>query len=168
MSKIRAISLWEPWASLIATGAKTVETRGYHTNVRGKLLICAAMKRDKEAMELLETLEFQKGLSSLYPEWKPSPYGATFELLIKPEHLNFGKAVAVVELHDCLTTQEFLISYAMGEENEEMENELEFGDYSDGRYSWLFKNIRRIKEPFPVKGKQGFFFVEMPEGVEFV
>jgi hypothetical protein len=39
-----------------------------------------------------------------------------------------------------------------------------FGDYSRNRYMWIFENIRPIKEPFPVKGSQGFFEVEVPEG----
>ena len=42
---VTAISLWEPWASLMATGAKTIETRGWATRHRGPLLICAAKRR---------------------------------------------------------------------------------------------------------------------------
>lgn len=40
--KIKAISLKEPWASLILNGKKTIETRVWKTNYRGKLLICAS------------------------------------------------------------------------------------------------------------------------------
>lgn len=173
MGKIKAISLWEPWASLIATGAKTVETRSWHTKYRGELLICAAKKRDKESLELLKKAEFANGLMPLIMN-KPATNESQCVFKIHEavnkatlEVLNFGKAVAIVEMYDCIKTEDFLFAYAIGEESEEMENEIEFGDYSDGRFAWLFKNIRRIKEPFPVKGSQGFFNVELPENIEF-
>ncbi len=37
----RALTLWQPWASLIAIGAKTIETRSWSTAYRGPLLIHA-------------------------------------------------------------------------------------------------------------------------------
>ena len=46
---MRAISLWQPWASLIADGRKSIETRHWPTAVRGPVAIHAAMKVDKEA-----------------------------------------------------------------------------------------------------------------------
>lgn len=42
--RIRALSLHQPWATLIASGKKTVETRRWHTSYRGPLLICAAKR----------------------------------------------------------------------------------------------------------------------------
>jgi hypothetical protein len=39
---MKAISLHQPWASMIARGEKTIETRMWPTNHRGRLLICAA------------------------------------------------------------------------------------------------------------------------------
>lgn len=44
--QVMAISLWQPWATWIAQGKKTIETRKWHTNYRGPLLICAAKKID--------------------------------------------------------------------------------------------------------------------------
>jgi len=42
--KIVALSLHQPWASMIATGDKTIETRGWGTTYRGPLLICATQE----------------------------------------------------------------------------------------------------------------------------
>lgn len=42
--KIKALSLWQPWASLIAIGAKKIETRGWSTKYRGPLVICSAKR----------------------------------------------------------------------------------------------------------------------------
>lgn len=38
---IKALSLHEPWASMIADGEKTIETRMWATSYRGLLAICA-------------------------------------------------------------------------------------------------------------------------------
>jgi hypothetical protein len=41
---MKAISIREPWASLIHSGKKTIETRTWKTNYRGPLLLCASKK----------------------------------------------------------------------------------------------------------------------------
>ena len=41
---MKAISIKEPWASLILNGHKTIETRTWKTTYRGKLLLCASKK----------------------------------------------------------------------------------------------------------------------------
>ena len=42
--RISAISLHQPWASMIASGSKTIETRTWPTNHRGDLLIVSTKK----------------------------------------------------------------------------------------------------------------------------
>lgn len=46
---MKALSLWQPWASLIYDGRKEIETRHWPMLYRGPLAIHAAMKVDKEA-----------------------------------------------------------------------------------------------------------------------
>ena len=41
---MKALSIKEPWASLISNGHKTIETRTWKTAYRGKLLLCASRK----------------------------------------------------------------------------------------------------------------------------
>lgn len=48
---MKVITLWQPWASLIAHGYKTYETRSWTTSYRGQLAIHAA-KRLPERGEL--------------------------------------------------------------------------------------------------------------------
>lgn len=48
---MKALSLWQPWASLIADGRKKIETRYWQLLYRGPLAIHAAKKVDKEACE---------------------------------------------------------------------------------------------------------------------
>lgn len=42
MKKYKAISLKQPWANLITTGKKTIETRKWTTKYRGDLVICSS------------------------------------------------------------------------------------------------------------------------------
>lgn len=39
---MKALSIREPWATLILEGNKTIETRTWKTNHRGKILLCAS------------------------------------------------------------------------------------------------------------------------------
>ncbi|MHC4715092.1 MAG: ASCH domain-containing protein [Planctomycetota bacterium] len=52
---MKALSVREPWASLIAEGIKTVELRTWKTDYRGPLLICASRsaptKEGREAQQ---------------------------------------------------------------------------------------------------------------------
>lgn len=41
---MKALSIRQPWASLIAEGSKTIEVRSWPTKYRGPLLICAGKK----------------------------------------------------------------------------------------------------------------------------
>jgi hypothetical protein len=139
-----AISLWEPWASLMRTGAKTVETRSWYTAHRGPLLICAAKRQDVTSLALLNDPEFQRGLRALRPRDR---------LPIYPSALSFGLAVALVDLLDCRQTG--------GAAPPEFASEEAFGDYSAGRFMWCTRNLRTF-EPFAVRGSQGLFKVEIP------
>src|SRR3972149_11820218 len=40
----KAISLKQPWANLVASGKKTIETRKWTTHYRGDLVICSSKK----------------------------------------------------------------------------------------------------------------------------
>jgi len=42
---MKALSVRQPWASLIANGSKTVELRRWKTSYRGPLLICASANK---------------------------------------------------------------------------------------------------------------------------
>ena len=42
----KAISLKQPWANLVASGKKTIETRKWTTKYRGDLIICSSKRPD--------------------------------------------------------------------------------------------------------------------------
>jgi DNA N-6-adenine-methyltransferase (Dam)/ASCH domain len=137
--KLKAISLWQPWASLISLGLKHYETRSWKTNYRGKLLICstaANSKQHKEYLKICEQLQL--------PPW---------------ENFLHGRAIALCDLTDCIEmTPEFI--------EQQSRTEILCGDWQVGRYAWKLENIQPIAEPFAVKGKQGLFDISL-ENYEF-
>ena len=140
---VTAVSLWEPWASLMALGSKTIETRSWSTAHRGPLLICAAKRRDPRFLNsLLDDPRFRSALASLSPPFRS----------VEIDDLAFGQAVALVDLFDCRRVEEIRPT----------ETERTFGNFSPGRFGWLTRSRRRLK-PFPVVGKQGLFSVRLPE-----
>jgi hypothetical protein len=44
---MKALSVRQPWAELIALGRKTIEVRSRTTHYRGRLLICSGLNRSK-------------------------------------------------------------------------------------------------------------------------
>ena len=51
-----ALSLWQPWASAIAVGAKVFETRHWATERRGLIAIHAAKRWTRDQRETAHTL----------------------------------------------------------------------------------------------------------------
>jgi len=62
---MKAITLWQPWASLLATEAKQYETRSWATKYRGLIAIHAAKKNP---ISLLKKL-FPLGAWSYHPDF---------------------------------------------------------------------------------------------------
>lgn len=161
---MKAISLWQPWASLVSTGAKRIETRGWPTTYRGPLAICAAKRIVKQDMLfLLSQWGFQFGLAPLigkdfnYAGWPG----------VSLNDMPYGKAVAIAVLAGCLPVEKITIGELESKSCAKF-NESLFGDYSNGRYGWILEDIKRIKNPFPVIGRQGFFEVDVPERIELI
>jgi hypothetical protein len=93
---MRAISLHQPWASAVALGAKTIETRHWPTDYRGPIAIHAAKRR-----VLGELIHY-----SCCWNWQ----GVFYHLLHDKhdvklwEALPFGVIVATANLVDCRPT----------------------------------------------------------------
>jgi len=45
-AKMKALSVKQPWANMIARGEKTIELRSWRTRYRGRLMICASKNPD--------------------------------------------------------------------------------------------------------------------------
>lgn len=131
MKTIKAISLWQPWASAVAVGSKRIETRGWSTNHRGPLLIHAAKRRyDKHASDFAM---YEHAVGRL------------------PARVPFGALVAICDLTDVQPAQDLNLTISAIERA--------YGDYSWGRFGWILENVRALPEPIGFTGRQGLFQV---------
>jgi hypothetical protein len=53
---MKALSLWQPWASAIPMGLKSFETRGWSTKYRGPLAVHAAKRWDRAQQDFADTM----------------------------------------------------------------------------------------------------------------
>lgn len=148
--EMKAITIKQPWATLIAVGEKKFETRSWPTRYRGQLAIHAGKKADKTAC-------MSEEISSVLAK---HGYGS-------PEDLPTGAVIAVGELTACYQIQ----SFSEGEQdvilahNDEFVHlsaerdafEIRLGDFSEGRYAWEILGLNKLSLPTPCKGKLGLW-----------
>ncbi len=136
---MKAITLWEPWASLIAVGAKQYETRSWYTQHRGEIAIHAA-KVEK------------------YP---PSEVRAVMKVFeIDPLTLPYGKIVCIADITNCIEMDLELIAHQSIRESA-------VGDWGVGRYAWKLANVRVLEKPILARGSQGFWNWNCPDNLIF-
>lgn len=133
---MRAITVLQPWASLIAVGAKRYETRSWKTGYRGPLAIHAA-------------LDFPAAARALC---KLEPFASA---LLGNEDLPLGCVVATCNLAAVFATADEESLFEQGEDWPASERA--FGDFSPGRYAWLLQNVRALEVPVPARGKQSLW-----------
>ena len=133
---MKALTILQPWASLIACGAKMIETRSWSTEYRGEIAIHAGLadvktaKTDREFLDICESAFYYSGYGLYMPR---------------------GKVIAIATLADCAVMTQPMID-KLGE-SVRGQNEQMFGFWEVGRYAWMLRNVRRI-EPVAAKGRQ--------------
>lgn len=149
---MRAISLWQPWATLVAIGAKTIETRPRRLSYRGPLAIAATASTPRAPF--LAALEV------------PSIRLALAEHGLDPLNLPSGAIVATCELVDVEPADECRDAILEDYLSRDLPppRVLAMGDFSKGRFAYLLRNIVRVEPPITAKGKQGLW--EFPWPVE--
>ena len=135
---MKAISIIQPWASLIIGGAKRFETRSWQTAHRGPLVIASSRRFPLEFLEMCDREPFRSALAALALPWKELPLGFLLG------------AVDVVECHPTCAMPEVT------------ELEAAFGDFDPGRYAWELANPRSFSAPIPFRGALGLFDVPDP------
>lgn len=135
---IKALSLWEPWATLIAVGAKRHETRHWATPHRGLLAIHASKTVD------LIGAPAALCYAAVGQDWwsRCSP----------------GCVVAVAELRACRWAHEVAETATPAD--------LAAGNFAYGRYAWALAKVRALAEPIPTLGRQGLFNWTPPDDLQ--
>lgn len=151
---MKALTLTQPWATLVAIGAKRIETRGWKTDYRGPLAIHAAKGWTEEMVKLSMRGEpFHSVLTAAgYP---------LFSLLPR------ACVVATCVLVDCrpitADSKEWGTNGVLWPLDDQ---ERAFGDYAPGRYAWLLADVQPLAEPVPARGALSLWEWQPPSLVE--
>ncbi len=170
---MKAITIWQPWASLLASGGKMYETRPWETSYRGPIAIHAAKLSVRQVLKKcfpLSECDYSpdhrakvkfldaaaKGFGGVY---------TTEEILGALNDLPTGAVIATAELVNIWRIVRNLShdldrgAHKIGEEDRRgnyiitSELELALGDWTPGRFAWEFSNMKMIA-PVQVSGKQ--------------
>ncbi len=144
---MRVISLYQPYATLMALGLKTNETRSWDTKYRGALAIHATANMPAWCRELCYKEPFRSTLGL---------YG--YNALNLPK----GAIVGTVEVVGTADAKKWAFDaciklHPRSPERERIMNEIAFGDYSEDRFAWQTINPVRFDTPIPATGSQGFW-----------
>lgn len=134
---VKALSMTEPWGTLVALGAKQMETRSWLTAYRGPVAIHCARRLPEDLETVCKQPFFREAL----------PTSARNERLPLDQRFPRGKVIAVALLDEVLPT-------ACVQPDEQ---ERAFGNYAPGRYAWIFSTIYQLRTPQPVRGTLGLW-----------
>ncbi len=136
---MKALSIWQPWASLIIAGHKKIETRPWPApyQIRGQRIAIASTKSmQAEQRRAAEEEAFQRHSRA-----------TGFPAL---EQLPMGSVLGTVIVAGCRCIDpEFLESLDDQEEA--------FGIYAPDRFAWLLEDPQPLEKPVPVCGAQGLW-----------
>lgn len=147
---MKALTLTQPWASLIAFGYKHIETRSWSTSYRGLLAIHAAKGFPYQAKDLCV---------SYYVRHALGPHFGGTESGTLASEVPLGAVVATCSLVDCLPTVSDGYLSGVFEHYPDLDTDVErnFGNYDSGRFAWVLENVNRITQPIPARGALGLW-----------
>lgn len=163
MKPIPAITIHQPWATLIALGAKRFETRSWQTQMRGTLAIHAG--RATESLDQLDDY-LQDARAWTNEQWRSAvlaggmgryAYHAakvlTTHNIVRASQFPRGSVVCLCELVACHPVETL---------SDLSNQERAFGDYSPGRYAWELQLIQLFQPPVWARGAQGVWGWQPP------
>lgn len=131
---MKAITLTQPWATLVAIRAKKIETRSWATAYTGPLAIHSAKSFPDWARRLCQHEPFDAALDrfKLIADDLPLGYVIATCRLAKVEQINL-----FTELPP--------------------DPEYSFGDYSVGRFMFHLEEVKMLEVPVPARGALGLW-----------
>lgn len=162
----RGITIRQPWASLIALGVKTFETRSRPTGYRGPVMIHAAKAAPQKFVG-----DF---FCEMYDRWADRNWCMSGPN-VPDRPLPLGAVVAVANIVDSLPifrgpideqhpAFEHWPKSAVGDERlflfdqtmgcHDLSDQLPYGDWTTGRWAHQLANVRPLDVPVPCKGSQ--------------
>ncbi len=135
---MKALSVRQPWAWLIASGIKDVENRSWKTNFRGRVYIHAGAKFDMSALKdsRIKTVEYG-GLVTVRQ---------CYSIFWMSLEWKSGAIIGEVDIIDCVTESD--------------------SPWFSGPYGFVLANAVLYETPIACKGQLGLF--DIGEGMETV
>ena len=128
---MKVLTIKQPWATLLARGIKTDETRSWSTSFRGEFLIHAAKEWDWDSMHIYWAIKKKFNLPD-------------------PDEIPTGKIIGKAELTAVMTSEDYkLTNHYIGQE--------QFGNYEPNRFVFLCQNHVELPTYIPATGKQKFW-----------
>ena len=126
---MKALSIIQPWASLIAVGIKDIENRTWRTNYRGEFLIHASAKRLPAGWTALTSEQYAAATRLV------NPYGKENDVKQLPVSAIIGKA----RLVDCVLNHPSVWA-------------------EKGVWNWVLADVQLFSTPIlNVNGRLGFW-----------
>lgn len=133
---MKAISLHQPWATLIMLGYKHYETRSWQTSHRGPVAIHAAKHNSEEYRQLCAT---DPEISAILAK-----HGLTYDTL------PLGALLGTCQVGEMHRTEQM---------TELSTTELACGDYEAGRWAWTLYDVQALVRPVQCRGFQQLWTV---------
>lgn len=151
---MKALTLTQPWATLVAIGAKRIETRSWPTKYRGPLAIHAGaglgpVGGKLALVDLCHREPFYDALQAASIRRATSlPFGA----IVATCELRAVRPIGREQNGDATILADDMLSFTpiLG-------NERAFGDYAPGRFAWLLADVQPLAEPIPARGALGLW-----------
>lgn len=186
---MKVLTLHQPWATLIAIGAKWIETRPARTHVRGRVAIHAAATTAsidllpgdcegnmEEGWRYGYLGDFQVGYRSA--GGRRDTFISGLERPFDGE-LPLGAIVATADLFDCVPIYDLersraaVLAHADHVWADHVSlaiyrwldvhgswshhgDQRPYGDFTDGRWAWLLRDVIPLEQPIPFRGGQGW------------
>lgn len=140
---MKAISLWQPYASLIAAKAKRFETRHWPVPLRlrgQRIAIHAAVRKPTRAE--VDHLNDDVAEALGFCHWH--------------QRIPYGAVVCTAKVIGCYIVTRWNNRKPVLSDRFEIEDD-HFGDYSIGRHCWELGDIEVLDPAIPAKGMQGWW-----------
>lgn len=156
MSTVPALSLWEPWAILMALEEKRVETRDRNWNYRGPLAIHATLKWDTTVRTTCQQEPFKAVLAKHDLSGDVLPLGAVLCIVNLIDVVEMkGRDPNQLMLPDEFDQPTWRPPVNIGAHTDLLtKQECAFGNYAPRRYALITEMIERFEKPMPARGQQ--------------
>lgn len=135
-----ALTISQPYASLIDTGKKWVENRSWETKYRGPLAIHAG--KGTQYLTSSQLAAYPTGVVLAVAD------------LVGCVHIDRLRLMADVRPKERITATNWYWSEILRHQ------------YTEGPWCWLLSNVRRLEFPFPCRGAQGLWRLPQSEDLE--